>query len=91
MKLVGTRSNRDAVGARIELSTAAGRQVRTVTAGSGYLSAQSLVQHFGLGSATQADRIAIAWPSGAETVIGPLAGDRRWVVVEGSAPVSARP
>ena len=88
MKLVGTRSNRDAVGARIELSTAAGRQVRTVTAGSGYLSAQSLVQHFGLGPATEADRITIGWPSGAETVVGPLAGDRRWVVVEGSAPVA---
>src|SRR6266850_2595537 len=88
LKLVGTRSNRDAVGARIEVRTAAGRQVRVVTAGSGYLSGQSLVQHFGLGNATAVDRISIDWPSGAESAVGPLAGDRRWVVVEGSAPVA---
>ena len=86
LRLVGTRSYRDAVGARIEVWTAAGRQVRWVTAGSGYLSGQSLVQHFGLGAQTQADRVTIAWPSGAETTSGPLAADRRYVVEEGGAP-----
>jgi hypothetical protein len=86
LKLVGTRSNRDAVGARVELWSGGARQVRWVTAGSGYLSGQSLVQHFGLGAASQAERVTIAWPSGAETALGPLAGNRRWMVEEGGAP-----
>ena len=89
LKLVGTRSNRDAVGARVELWAGGARQVRWVTAGSGYLSGQSLVQHFGLGDRTQADRVMIAWPSGAETALGPLAGNRRWIVEEGGAPQPA--
>src|SRR5262245_56600462 len=49
-KLTGTRSNRDAVGARVTVITGARRQLRQVTCGSAYLSNQSLVQHFGLGS-----------------------------------------
>src|SRR5205814_5954642 len=64
VRLVGTRSNRDAVGARLHLHTAAGWQTREVHAGSAYLSGQSLVQHFGLGDATRVDALDIAWPSG---------------------------
>jgi hypothetical protein len=89
LKLVGTRSNRDAVGARVEAWTSAGRQVRWVTAGSGYLSGQSLIVHFGLGPDTRAERVAIRWPSGAETDLGSLADDRRWVVVEGQGAAPA--
>jgi enediyne biosynthesis protein E4 len=94
--LVGVRSNRDAVGARLGLRTAEGAQTREVHAGSAYLSGQSLVQHFGLADATVAD-VEIAWPSGARTALRGLAADRRYVVVEGvdravalSAPVPAR-
>ena len=83
LKLVGTRSNRDAVGARIRLETARGWQTRYVTAGSGYLSAQSLVQHFGLGDQTRATRIEIFWPSGARTELRDVPGDRRHAIVEG--------
>ena len=50
LKLVGTRSNRDAVGARVTLASRRPRQTREVHAGSGYLSGSSLVQHFGLGT-----------------------------------------
>ena len=80
--LVGTRSNRDAVGARVRLRTGQRWQTREVHAGSAYLSQQSLVQHFGLGGARRADEVEIAWPSGAQTALGPLDGDRRWRVVE---------
>src|SRR5437868_4716062 len=62
LKLVGVRSNRDAVGARLALRTADGAQTREIHAGSAYLSGQSLVQHFGLRDATAAD-LEIAWPS----------------------------
>jgi hypothetical protein len=83
LRLVGVRSNRDGVGARVRVRTAAGWQTREVHAGSAYLSTQSLVQHVGLGDASVAD-VDIAWPSGARTVLRDVAADRRWVVVEGS-------
>ena len=91
VRLVGTRSNRDAVGARLRLHTAAGWQTREVHAGSAYLSGQSLVQHFGLGDATRVDALDIAWPSGEQTALGTLDADRRYLVVEGgSAAVTTR-
>jgi len=83
LKLVGTRSNRDAVGARLRLQTAAGWQTREVHAGSAYLSGQSLVQHFGLGDATGIETLEVTWPSGARTALSGLAADRRYLVVEG--------
>ena len=90
LRLVGTRSNRDAVGARVRVLTAAGWQTRAVAAGSAFLSTQSLVQHVGLGPATRAEAVEITWPSGLRQTLGPLDGDRRWTVVEGvDAPVAA--
>ncbi len=69
VKLVGTQSNRDAVGARITLTAGGIRQLREVHAGSGYLSGSSLVQHFGLGAAESADTIEVHWPSGKVTTV----------------------
>lgn len=66
-ELEGTRSNRDAVGARVRVRAGAGWQTRVVTAGSGYLSGSSLRQHFGLGNATRVDEVVIDWPSGERT------------------------
>ena len=86
MRLVGTRSNRDAVGARVRLRTAGGGQTRVVTAGSGYLSGDSLVLHFGLGPAAVADDVEVTWPAGTRQALGSLAAGRRWTVVEGEAP-----
>lgn len=83
LKLVGTRSNRDAVGARVFVEAGGRRQMREVATGSGYLSSSSLVQHFGLGADERADAIDIHWPSGARTEIRGLAADRRYVVREG--------
>src|SRR5262245_33448718 len=79
--LVGSRSNRDAIGVRV--SARGHWQMREVHAGSAYLSQQSLVQHFGLGDVTRVDAVEVAWPSGERTVLGPLDGDRRWRIVEG--------
>jgi len=88
--LVGVRSNRDAVGARVALLTGQGWQTREVSAGSGYVSGQSLVQHFGLGDGRAAGAVEIRWPSGARTNLPQLAADRRYVVVEGGSDVIAR-
>ena len=83
LRLIGVRSNRDAVGARIRLRTGAGLQSREVSAGSAYLSGSSLVQHFGLGAATTVAAVEIDWPSGTRTTLHDLAADRRYTVVEG--------
>src|SRR5262245_25671954 len=80
--LTGTRSNRDAVGARIRLQAGGRWQTREVHAGSAYLSQQSLVQHFGLGDARRVDTVEITWPSGARTTLPGLERDRRWLVSE---------
>ncbi|MEE8585680.1 MAG: CRTAC1 family protein [Acidobacteriota bacterium] len=61
--LRGSASNRDAIGARITVGSAAGRQVAEVSAGGSYLSQSDRRVVFGLGSATP-DRIEIRWPSG---------------------------
>lgn len=83
-KLVGTASNRDAVGAQIRLRTRAGWQTRVVGAGSAYLSGQSLVQHFGLGEDDRVREVSIGWPSGATTRIEDVPGGRRYTITESS-------
>jgi hypothetical protein len=82
LKLIGTRSNRDAVGARITLRSDDLLQTREVHAGSGYQSGSSLIQHFGLGAATRIDELHIRWPSGAESTLPDVAVDQLLVVQE---------
>lgn len=81
--LVGTRSNRDAVGAKLRLRAGDRWQTRVVTAGSGYVSSSSKRQHFGLGSATRVEEVVIEWPSGGRSHLRDLAGDRAYQVTEG--------
>ena len=64
VRLTGVKSNRGAIGARIAVSAGASTQTSSVASGSSYLSQSDFRQHFGLGKATQADRIEILWPSG---------------------------
>ena len=65
IELEGTRSNRDAVGARVELyAPGLPRQVREVQIGQGLGSCDDKVLHFGLGTASRVERIDVRWPSG---------------------------
>ena len=64
LKLVGTRSNRSALGARVRVSSGGRTEADEVRSGGSYLSQSDLRLHFGLGSSNFADRIEIAWPSG---------------------------
>ena len=64
LKLVGTASNRDAIGACVWLTAGGKTMMRQVEAGSGYASEMMLPLHFGLGKAEQVNRIEIRWPSG---------------------------
>jgi hypothetical protein len=69
VKLIGTVSNRSAIGAKVRVRAfyrgAYRWQVRQITGGSGWLSHNELDAHFGLGDATNADTVRIEWPSGA--------------------------
>ena len=63
-RLVGTKSNRDAVGAVVRVFTPDGAQLRVVKTGSSYLSQSELAVTFGIGRRESADRLVIEWPSG---------------------------
>jgi hypothetical protein len=63
-RLVGSSSNRDAIGARVEIDAGGRTQVGEVRSGGSYLSHNDMRLHFGLGSADHVDRIRIRWPNG---------------------------
>ena len=65
VRLIGTKSNRDGIGARI----AVGNQVRTMTTAMGYASSSHAGAHFGLGDADGPVRVEVGWPSGAKQVV----------------------
>jgi hypothetical protein len=81
-QLVGTRSNRSAVGAELTLEAGGMRQARVVDGGSGFASQNDRRLHFGLGRTTQVDRAVIRWPSGRVQTIEHPEADRRHVVTE---------
>jgi len=64
VQLTGTQSNRNAIGARVELYGAWGIQIRDVKSGEGYGLNNSFTQHFGIGANTQINRVVVRWPSG---------------------------
>ncbi len=64
LRLVGTKSNRDGIGAVVRLFTPEGTQSRMVKTGSSYLSQSELALTFGIGRREKADRVVIEWPSG---------------------------
>ena len=68
VKLAGTTSNRFGIGAQIEVKVGANTYSRQCVLSSSYLSSQSLIRHFGLGKAAQADSVTVHWPSGKTTV-----------------------
>lgn len=82
VSLIGTRSNKDAVGARVTLTAAGKSQIRERIGGGSYLSANSPHLHFGLGAADVAERIEVRWPSGAVDVLEDVPADRRITIVE---------
>jgi len=82
--LTGTTSNRDGVGARIEIYGDWGVQVREVRAGESYGISNSVTSQFGLGQATEIDHMIIKWPSGIVDVIDNPTINQCMEVVEGA-------
>jgi hypothetical protein len=90
LKLVGHSSNRDAIGAEVELVTAAGSQFATVSTASSYLSASDKRVHFGLGKESSIQRIEIRWPSGIRQTIKDVRADQILQIDEPAGVPSSR-
>src|SRR5467141_1689154 len=76
LKLVGHKSNRDAIGAEIKLVEEKSQQFATVTTASSYLSSSDKRVHFGLGLETIAKKVEIRWPSGIVQTLENVRGDQ---------------
>jgi enediyne biosynthesis protein E4 len=86
VELVGTRSNRDAVGARVYARVGKARQMREIALGDGYGSQNSLRQYFGLGDATKVDELVVRWPrSGVTQTFTNVSADRIVQITEAAA------
>ncbi len=73
LKLIGTKCNRDAIGARVKLKAGALSMMREVNGGNGYSSQSTLRLHFGLGPVDKIDPIEVRWPDGlVETLAVPV-------------------
>jgi hypothetical protein len=83
-KLIGTKSNRAAIGARVTIHAAGVRQIAEVRGGGSYLSQNDLRLHFGLGKSTRIDSVEIRWPSGKVETLENVPADAIYTVVESS-------
>jgi hypothetical protein len=84
--LIGHRSNRDGIGAKIKLTTATGSQFVIVTTAGSYLSSSDKRAHFGLGAEKLAQSIEIRWPSGTVQTLNNVAADQVLKVDEPTGP-----
>jgi len=89
VRTVGTRGNRDGIGARLKLSVGGKTLVRDVRAGSSYLAQNDLRVHFGLGKAQKADRMEIHWPGGPVEVIENIEANHILTVRQGEGVVGS--
>jgi hypothetical protein len=90
IKLVGAKSNRDGIGATVRLTAGNDAQSKMLRSGSSYLSSSELILTFGLGAHTQADVIAIHWPSGQADQLKNVAADQIITVKEKEGSIAAK-
>ena len=86
LRLEGTRSNRDGIGARIRIETPYGTQYNQMTSTVGYASSSHDGVHFGLGKAETVGQVEIKWPSGAVQVLKNARADQVLSVREPNPP-----
>jgi len=91
IKTVGTRSNRDGIGAVVRVSTPEGANRQTVHSGSSYCSQSELTLTFGLERESQAGSIEIDWPSGQKDYLKNLKANATYTIQEGGKILSTRP
>ena len=83
LRLVGTKSNRDAIGAAVRVIAGGTTQTRMVKGGSSYLSQSELPLTFGIGKRDRIERVVVDWPNGRTEDYKDLAAGRRYEVTEG--------
>jgi hypothetical protein len=83
-QLVGTKSNRAAIGTRVTIRAAGVTQFDEVRGGGSYLSQNDLRLHFGLGAALRMESVEVRWPSGKVETLHDIAADKIYTIVEGS-------
>jgi len=91
VKLVGTKSNRDGIGAIVRVTAGNDKQWLMMKSGSSYLSQSELVLTFGLASHTKADTIEVQWPSGQVDKLANINAGQTITVEEGKGVISSRP
>ena len=82
-RLVGTKSNKSAIGARVTVKAGRLVQFNEVRAGGSYISQNDLRLHFGLGAEAKLDEVEIRWPSGKIEILRNIAADFIYTIVEG--------
>ncbi len=91
VKTVGTESNRDGIGARVEVTVAGQSRWQMVKTGSSYASQSEVPLTFGLGNETSVERLRVSWPSGQVDEVTGLAANEFLVIEEGRGTVSSTP
>jgi hypothetical protein len=87
-KLLGTKSNRDALGARIRVTSGKINQIREIAGGGSYLSQSDLRANFGLGEMAVASTVEVTWPSGLHQVFHDVKADRFYLIEEGRGEIT---
>jgi enediyne biosynthesis protein E4 len=90
VRLIGTRSNRDGIGAKVKIVANGASQTDEAKGGMSYQAAHDPRLHFGLGRATRISRLDVSWPSGAVTKLADLAADQCITVKEDVGEVPSR-
>jgi hypothetical protein len=91
VKLVGTKSNRDGIGAVVRVTSGKDMQWQMVHSGSSYLSQSELVLTFGLATSNQTDALEVQWPSGQIDKLTSVAAGQIVTIQEGKGIVAQRP
>ncbi|GEQ84917.1 hypothetical protein ULMS_04250 [Patiriisocius marinistellae] len=81
---IGTQSNLNGIGARIEISSALGNQMRDIRSGEGFRYMSSLNAHFGLAQDTTIDTVTVYWPSGVIDVLNDVDVNQTLTIIEGA-------
>ncbi len=90
-RLVGTKSNRAAIGARVTIRSGGVQQFSEVRGGGSYLSQNDLRLHFGLGAAAKMESVEIRWPNGNVEALRDVGGDYIYTIVEGKGIQDRKP
>ena len=89
LRLEGTRCNRDAIGAKVEVRVSSGRQdsplVKVLRAGDGFLGQSTKWLHFGLGTATQIRSVVVTWPGGTPHEVKGIKPNGHYHILEGES------